>query len=232
MSDELNRSIKSCHIDNEFKHENTAEMVKRTQPVNKFYSCESMNAEGTGVSHTVIDCYTRLPVDLVVSAKRFNENGVKVTKRVYPSPILEISEVTYYFKAVVRHSRSLEGGHYNTALNMKTLWVVCDDSKEFNIIEETPFDGYLFFYERSPLKLSKELHESLEAAFAVQRDDALENFGGFNETNYSKISIRSTGCLFCSKISFISTGLFNKSSKIVFCYQNCSKKVLKKMKQV
>ena len=96
--EELNRDVKSCciNIDSEFHFENIAEMVQRTQPVSKICSCKSMNAEGTGVSHEVIDCYTRLPVVLVVSAKRFDANGVKVTKRVYPSPILEIEEVTYY----------------------------------------------------------------------------------------------------------------------------------------
>ena len=99
---------------------------------------------------------------------------MKVTKRVYPSPILEIDEVTYYLKAVVEHSGGPEGGldsgHYTTALNMETLWVICDDSSEFKITEVTPIDGYLFFYETSPLKLSKELVNTLSAASAVQRE--------------------------------------------------------------
>ena len=135
----------------------------------------SMNVEGTGVSHTVIDCYTRLPVVLVVSAKRFDANGVKVTKRVHPSPILEIEEVTYYLKAVVKHSEGpdggIESGHYTAALNMETLWVICDDSKEFSITNETPFDGYLFLYETSPLKLSKEFVDTLSSFYAIQIDN-------------------------------------------------------------
>ena len=122
-------------------------MVTRTQPVDKLCSCKSMNAEVTGVSHSVIDCYTRLPAVLVVTAKRFNESRVKVTKRVHPSPIIEIDEVTYYLKAVVKHSGvSLETGHCTTALNMETLWVICDDSSEFKITLDEPVVGYLFFF--------------------------------------------------------------------------------------
>ena len=50
---------------------------------------------------------------------------------------------------------------------------------------ETPIDGYLYFYETRPLKLSIKLHESLEAGFAVQSDDlsnsqlASQNVSGF-----------------------------------------------------
>ena len=149
VSEELNRDIKQCQINEKVSHESTAEMVNRTQPVDKICSCKSMNAEGTGVSHTVIDCYTRLPLVLVVSAKRFNQNRVKITKRVYPSPILEFGEVTYYLKSVVKHREGFDGsinsGHYTTALNMETLWVICDDSSELVITDETPIDGYLFF---------------------------------------------------------------------------------------
>ena len=135
-----------------------------------------MNAEGTGVSQTVIDYYTRLPSVLVVSAKRFDESRVKVTKRVDPSPILEIKEVMYYLKAVVKHSGGdLETCNYTTALNMETLWVICDDSSEFKITIETPIDGYLFFHETSPLRVSKELIDKLSAAFAVQRVNLYDN---------------------------------------------------------
>lgn len=172
--EELNRGIKSCPIENEFQYENTADMIKRTLPVNKFCSgCHSMNSEGTGVSHKVIETYTRLPQVHFVSSKRFNADQTKITNRVYPSPILEIDEVTYYLKAVIKHNGGLEGGHYNNAVNMETLWVNCDNSKEIRITDETSSDEYLFFYETSPLNLSIELHESLEAAFAAQRDDFL-----------------------------------------------------------
>ena len=88
----------------------------------------------------------------------------------YPSPIFEIDEVTYYLKAVVRHFGVLEGGHYKSALNMETLWVICDDSNEFEITDEVPIDGYLFFYESSPLKLSHVLRDRLATEFEIQRD--------------------------------------------------------------
>ena len=194
VSTELNRDIKSCQIENKVLHENTADMVNRTQPLDKLCTYKSMNAEGTGVRHTVIDCYTRLPVVLIVSANRFNENRVKISKRVYPSPILEIGEVTYYLKAVVKHRGDLNGGldsgHYTTALNMETLWIVCDDSKEFSITDETPIDGYLFFYEKSPLNVSSELLEKISTEFAIQREmkndfyipkSPRENFSSFKK---------------------------------------------------
>ena len=101
----------------------------------------------------------------------FDENRVKVTKKVNPSPIVEIGEITYYLKAVVKHSGGLVGGHYTTAVNMETLWVICDDSRQFQITNETPFDGYLFFYETSPLKLSKELVDRISTVFQEQRND-------------------------------------------------------------
>ena len=63
----------------------------------------------------------------------------------YPSPIIDIDKVTYYLKAIVRHFGGLAGGHYNTALYMETLWVICDDFKEFTSTDEVPDNGYLFF---------------------------------------------------------------------------------------
>ena len=89
---------------------------------------------------------TRLPLILIVSPKRFNENQLKVTKRVYTSLILETGEITFYLKSVVKHSGDLGAGHYKTAWNMETLWVITDDSSNFQVTEETPTDGYLFFY--------------------------------------------------------------------------------------
>ena len=97
-----------------------------------------------GVSHRVIENYTQLPKVHFVSAKRFGNNRVKVTKQANSSPMLEINDVTYYLKAVVKHSGSLFRGHYTTALNTKTLWVFCDDSNEFKITNEIPI--YKFCY--------------------------------------------------------------------------------------
>ena len=77
--EELNRDIKSCPINmiNEFQHENIADMVKRTQPIDKLCSqCKTMNAAGTGVSHNVVESYTRLPLVQIISANRFNANSM------------------------------------------------------------------------------------------------------------------------------------------------------------
>ena len=60
--EEINLDIRSCqiNIDSNFQNENKADMLKRTQPFDKFCSqCKTMNVERTGVSHNVIDCYTR-----------------------------------------------------------------------------------------------------------------------------------------------------------------------------
>ena len=51
ISVEMNRDIKSCQIsiDNEFQHENIADMIKRTKPKEKFCSglggCNTVNTE-------------------------------------------------------------------------------------------------------------------------------------------------------------------------------------------
>ena len=127
---ELNRDIKTCPIDIACQNENTADMIKRTFPKHKpCVSCHTMNTKD-GATHSVTERYTRLPQVHVVSANRYDENHVKITKRVYPSPIIEIDEVTYYLKAVVRHSGGLERGHCITAL----LWNPCGSFVMFLMI--------------------------------------------------------------------------------------------------
>ena len=58
---------------------------------------------------------------------------------------------------------------------MEILWVIYDDTNDLDITNETPMDGYLFFYETSPLKLSKEFQDRLSNSFAVPRKN-LQNF--------------------------------------------------------
>ena len=83
-SEEINRDIKRCLIDIDCIHENTADMVQRTNPLDKLCSVfKTMDSEN-GVSHNVTETYTRLLQIHVVSAKRFSQNREKVTKRVYP----------------------------------------------------------------------------------------------------------------------------------------------------
>lgn len=147
-TEELNRDVKSCPIDKNFQHENTADMVQRTNPITKICSvCKTMNSEDD-ISHNVTESYTRLPQVHIVSAKRFHLFRVKVTKRVFLSHILEIGGETYYLKTVVRHHefQGIEKGHYTTALNFETLWVICDDSLDFLITGDTPFDGYVLVF--------------------------------------------------------------------------------------
>ena len=98
---------------------------------------------------------------------------MKVTKQVYPSPILEIGETNFYLKAVVKHTGDLGAGHYKTALNLETLWVIANDSFNFQVTNETPFDGYLFFYEQSCLRISKEFSDRLSNLFDEQRSHSL-----------------------------------------------------------
>ena len=129
-----------------------------------------MNSDGTGVSHNVSESYTRLPQAHIISANRVNENQMKITKRVDPSQLLEINGVTYYLKAVVKHSGTIAQGHYVTAFNMEQLWVICDDSFDFKITDLTPIDGYLFFYENVCLKLSNDLLNRLSTFFQEQRN--------------------------------------------------------------
>ena len=82
---------------------------------------------------------------------------------------------TYYLKAVVRHHefQGIESGHYTTALNMEILWVIYDDSLDFLITDEILIDGYLFFYETSLSKLSKESNNRLSTSLIFQRENPL-----------------------------------------------------------
>ena len=93
-SEELNRDVKSCQINIENEHENIAEMIERTNPVDKFCSCKTMQSKD-GVSHRIIESYTRLPQIHFVSANRFNNNREKIIKPIQPSPIIEIDDITY-----------------------------------------------------------------------------------------------------------------------------------------
>ena len=58
---------------------------------------------------------------------------------------------------------------------MERFWVICEDSRQCEITDETPIDSYLFFYETSPLYISRELHDILETSFAIQRDNDLND---------------------------------------------------------
>ena len=81
----------------------------------------------------------------------------KIDKSIYPSPILEINDFKYHLKSIVKHFGDLESGHYTTALKMENFWLTRDDLNDFSISQLTPLDGYIFFYEKSPLAVSEKL---------------------------------------------------------------------------
>ena len=86
----------------------------------------------------------------MLSVKRFDEQGRKITKSVSPSPIVYIPDENgqvYYLKSVIRHTGStIRSGHYTTALNMDRKWLICDDNNEFKLIEQEPLDGYTYLW--------------------------------------------------------------------------------------
>ena len=63
IPEELNRDIKQCpfNIDHDFQNENTADMLKRTNPVCKICKIFGSKDSEDGVSHNVNERYTRPP---------------------------------------------------------------------------------------------------------------------------------------------------------------------------
>ena len=187
---ELNRDIKRCPIDTNPNIVDTTEnMVKRTGVTIKICSsesCKNMTVEDTrGTIHDVKEIFTKTPEVLIVSAKRFDNTLVKIVNDVYPSPTLEVNNITYYLKAVLVHKGTLVEGHYTTALNLDKIWMICNDNT-CKLSKETPFSGYIFFYEKTPLHMSQDQLKNLEGEQKFSQVEADTPHSSKFMNNYSK----------------------------------------------
>ena len=115
--------------------------------------------KGAGTDHTATEFFTELPEVLLISVNRFTNSihGRKLTTNVNPSSIISLEadgrEEFFYLKSVVQHHGvAMNEGHYTTALNMEGRWLICDDARNFKVSATDPINGYIFMYEKSPLK--------------------------------------------------------------------------------
>ena len=180
--------LKSCQIDQKKTNESTFDMLRRTALVEK--ECQGC---GNECNHQVKESFNLTSDAFIIWAKRFKflqNRKIKITTFIKLSLILEIDHVTYYLKAVLKHSgATLKSGHYTTALNLEEFWMIRND-KEYllNLIENIPKDGYLYFYEKAPLLVGVDLLLSLQLEFDVQRDQANAQHAARNLKNNSKPS--------------------------------------------
>ena len=180
--------LKSCQIDLKKTNESTFDMLRRTALVEK--ECQGC---GNECNHQVKESFNLTSDAFIIWAKRFKflqNRKIKITTFIKLSLILEIDHVTYYLKAVLKHSgATLKSGHYTTALNLEEFWMIRND-KEYllNLIENIPKDGYLYFYEKAPLLVGVDLLLSLQLEFDVQRDQANAQHAARNLKNNSKPS--------------------------------------------
>lgn len=161
--------IISCPIEvGSYDLNNTNSMVQKNDFTIQMHCTQcKMNAGESGPEHTVAEFFTALPKVLLVSAKRFtyDTQGRKITSDIYPSPILSVEENgherSFYLKSVVQHhGLSVESGHYTTALNMNGRWLICNDTRNFNVTSTDPLDGYIFLYEDTPLNVPQVVHDT------------------------------------------------------------------------
>ena len=54
----------------------------------------------------------------------------------------------------------MNSGHYTTGLNMEGRWLICDDAKSLKVSSSDPVNGYLFLYEKTPLKVPEAMPTS------------------------------------------------------------------------
>ncbi len=118
-----------------------------------------------GQRHTYLIKNGQLPRTILLQLKRFEGNGRKITRRVSPSPEIQIPYFhdaaqiqdipalhTLRLKgAILHHGASQNHGHYTTLLRFGNQWIHHDDSQVTSIEEAAALDlierdGYVFLY--------------------------------------------------------------------------------------
>ena len=103
-------------------------------------------------SHAELQSLYELPEVLIISLKRFTQNGEEIKKNsheVEPSYLLQFDEAVYSLNAVVSHfGPNANQGHYITSLFRNNEWVYCNDEIVSEPKNDVPKMGYLFVYDK------------------------------------------------------------------------------------
>lgn len=109
-----------------------------------FFSQE--NIEGK----TKILKLNKCPKCLVISFKRFGNDGRKISRDIYSPEKFNLHKYTYKLRSFVLHMGTANGGHYVAYFRNKHDWFLCNDAsitKCNNIQTQLP-KAYILLYER------------------------------------------------------------------------------------
>ena len=110
----------------------------------RFFSQEEIEGK------TKILKLNKCPKCLIMSFKRFGNDGNKINKDIHSPDKFNLYKYTYKLRSFVLHMGSANGGHYVAYFRNKHEWFLCNDASisKVNDISDPLNKAYILLYER------------------------------------------------------------------------------------
>jgi ubiquitin C-terminal hydrolase len=127
-----------------------SEFIKRLKFENDYlYHCDKCNRDTIASKRNKIILW---PKHLIIILKRFQQNGMRLSKNDNEIHIPFFWKNDYKLKGIIFHSGSLHGGHYVYIGNYNNKWYLFDDNdvSEINDDRLNRFKnyGYIYYFEK------------------------------------------------------------------------------------
>lgn len=127
------------------------------------YSCPICSKKNIYINYKMEEA----PDILSIQLKRFNNQGMKLNKRIKVEDVLNVKEC-YNLKALISHEGSSGSGHYVSIIKHEKGYILFDDETVTNIDEQDKIINesliYMLFYEKDKLNVIEE--KQLQATYS------------------------------------------------------------------